>query len=148
MKKEKKTQKIARWRARQLCAYVYIYPFIISCKQSTRSLFISAARLARIFLGYLFSVHRGMESISRSRETLSDWKPVSTEISDLPYRSRSRVPPLPDKPREKTLAPTDANWILSSRDENARRGLRKDEASQWKENIELEGKLHVEQVPR
>lgn len=66
-----------------------VHYFVRAVLQSTRSLFISAARPrvytsshvrpSRIFLGYLFSVHHGMESIScrnRSRVTLSDWKPV------------------------------------------------------------------------
>lgn len=77
-----------------------VHYFLRAVLSSTRSLFISAARprayasshVPRIFLGYLFSVHHGMESIScrnRSRVTLSDWKPVSTKFPD---RRSNRIP--------------------------------------------------------
>lgn len=77
-----------------------VHYFVRAVLSSTRSLFISAARprayasshVPRIFLGYLFSVHHGMESIScrnRSRVTLSDWKPVSTKFPD---RRSNRIP--------------------------------------------------------
>lgn len=77
-----------------------VHYFVRAVLSSTRSLFISAARprayasshVPRIFLGYLFSVHHGMESIScrnRSRITLSDWKPVSTKFPD---RRSNRIP--------------------------------------------------------
>lgn len=78
-----------------------VHYFVRAVLSSTRSLFISAARprayasshVPRIFLGYLFSVHHGIESIScrnRSRVTLSDWKPVSTKFS--PDRRSNRIP--------------------------------------------------------
>lgn len=77
-----------------------VHYFVRAVLSSTRSLFISVARprayasshVPRIFLGYLFSVHHGMESIScrnRSRVTLSDWKPVSTKFPD---RRSNRIP--------------------------------------------------------
>lgn len=77
-----------------------VHYFVRAVLSSTRSLFISAAQprayasshVPRIFLGYLFSVHHGMESIScrnRSRVTLSDWKPVSTKFPD---RRSNRIP--------------------------------------------------------
>ena len=111
-----------------LCAYVYSrslfrassprapYSFPLRGHERTRE-------LARIFLGYLFSVHRGMESISpAAKQVAGNIIRLETRSTKFPSCRTDRVPPnvfsrIARKTRLRRLAriPANSNLVLETK---------------------------------